>query len=226
MKTLYLRLTLCSDATFGRGDGVAGLVDMEVEHDDYGLPFLRGRSLKGLLVEECANILYALSGRNKNLDWHEMAQFLFGRPGSELKDDGQMFVSDARLPLELRKAIAYAIEKKETLTRQEVLESLTAIRRQTAMTTEGAPRKGSLRSLRVILRKSLFESELTFRSEPTEKTLALLSACVASLRRVGTGRNRGRGRVTALLSEQSSSDEQIAQQYTTQLLQAFAKEIG
>lgn len=35
MTTLELHLKLLSDATFGRGDGVAGLVDAEVEHDSH-----------------------------------------------------------------------------------------------------------------------------------------------------------------------------------------------
>lgn len=46
-----IKIKLLSDTTFGRGDGVAGLVDQEVEHDQYGFPFLRGRTLKGLLSE-------------------------------------------------------------------------------------------------------------------------------------------------------------------------------
>ncbi|PVE30161.1 hypothetical protein DC030_15410, partial [Enterococcus faecalis] len=58
---IEIRLKLLSDATFGRGDGVSGLVDEEVEHDARtGLPLVRGRTLKGLLVEGCADIFYAL----------------------------------------------------------------------------------------------------------------------------------------------------------------------
>ena len=64
MMKLALTIELLTDTTFGRGDGVAGLVDEEVEHDSQtGLPIIRGRTLKGLLVEECANLLYALPGR-------------------------------------------------------------------------------------------------------------------------------------------------------------------
>lgn len=41
--TLWLKFTLLSDTAFGRGDGVAGLVDAEVLHDPYGLPYLGGK---------------------------------------------------------------------------------------------------------------------------------------------------------------------------------------
>ncbi len=216
MKALYLCLTLKSDATFGRGDGVAGLVDIEVEHDEYGLPFLRGRALKGLLVEECANILYALNSTDNDV-WRKAAKFLFGQPGSRIEDDGEMFVGDARLPDELRKAVIYEVEtgqqklkdgkarREEIIQPDDVLESLTAIRRQTAMTVRGAPRRGSLRSMRVVLRETTFESELTFYKELGAQALALLTACAVGLRRVGTGRNRGRGLVAARLYQKDDA---------------------
>ena len=36
MTRYILKIKLESEAAFGRGDGVAGLVDAEVQHDDYG----------------------------------------------------------------------------------------------------------------------------------------------------------------------------------------------
>ena len=58
MMQYALKLTLLSDGTFASGDGVSGLVDREIEHDAFGLPFLRGRTLKGLLSEEADNLLH------------------------------------------------------------------------------------------------------------------------------------------------------------------------
>ena len=60
MHEYRLTFTLLSDATFGRGEGIAGLIDREVEHDRFGLPYLRGRTLKGLVSEEADNVLFAL----------------------------------------------------------------------------------------------------------------------------------------------------------------------
>ena len=37
MNKYKLKIKLLSDTTFGRGDGVAGIADQEVEHDSYGL---------------------------------------------------------------------------------------------------------------------------------------------------------------------------------------------
>ena len=58
MKKLILKFVLLSDACFSRGDGTAGEVDIEVEHDQYGLPYLNGRALKGLLHEEAAELVH------------------------------------------------------------------------------------------------------------------------------------------------------------------------
>jgi CRISPR/Cas system CSM-associated protein Csm3 (group 7 of RAMP superfamily) len=219
--TLELHLELKSDTTFGRGDGIAGLVDAEVEHDAAtGLPYLRGRTLKGLLVEECASVLFALSKHNASVctRFERAAQFLFGQGGSSLSDDAIMHVGAAMLPADLR----YAVEADIThnnLTPTEVLESLTAIRRQTAIDeVTGAPDEGSLRSMRVVLRNTSFIAQLDFEQEPNSDALALLAACVMSLRRAGTGRNRGRGRLTARLYDQQGQD--VTGQYFTSFKRA------
>jgi len=207
--TLQIHLRLRSDATFGRGDGVAGLVDEEVEHDAAtGLPFLRGRTLKGLLAEECANILFALSKQKHAAyaQFESAAKFLFGQPGSTLDDDAMMRVGSAMLPEELLKAVEADVKRGE-LTSADVLESLTAIRRQTAINEEtGAPEEGSLRSMRVVLRDTPFIAQLSFDKDPHNTAKALLAACVLSLRRAGTGRNRGRGRLEARLYDANGND--------------------
>ena len=201
-----LELRLKTDATFGRGDGVAGLVDAEVEYDpETGLPFLRGRTLKGLLVEECANILYALRSERKTL-FAEAGQFLFGSAGSTLADDALMHVGPAQLPEQLRLAVLDNV-KAQKMTTAMVLDSLTTIRRQTSMDeSTGAPEKGSLRAMRVVLRDTTFVSQLEFEEEPNAQAQALLAACVLALRRAGTGRNRGRGRLEARLKDESGTD--------------------
>ena len=213
MTTLNLHLTLLSETTFGRGDGVAGLVDQEITHDPVtGLPYLRGRTLKGLLVEECANILNSVEATNSphKHDLREAARFLFGDPGSHLQDDAKMRVGMAQLPDELREAVSTAVTNNEW-TKENVLDSLTAIRRQTAVdNTTGIPQSGSLRAMRVLLRKTELFARLEFNQEPSEFALALLAACAASLHRAGTSRNRGRGRVRAILENEESMANHLA----------------
>lgn len=209
MTTYLLKFTTESDATFGRGDGLASLIDAEVQHDRYGLPFLGGRSLKGLLEEECASILFALKEQKKYQTFYDAfygaARHLFGIPGSSDSDRAILHISDAKLPANFREAIAAGVERKE-LKSEQVLNSLTAIRRQTAMDESGAPKTGSLRVMRVILRDTPFEAELTFTRNPSDMDLPLLAACVKAFRRAGTGRNRGRGELTAMLCNVNGKD--------------------
>jgi len=200
MLSYQLRLTLLSDATFGRGDGVAGLVDAEVQHDEVGLPFLAGRTLKGLLGAECADIVVALENARPDQKerWRQASERLFGRSGAALEGEAILRVGVARLPEDLRSALRQEV-RKGRLTPNDILELVTALRRQTAMDAWGVPKENSLRTMRVILRGTVFRARLDFVVEPQHDDLALLAACVKALRRAGTGRNRGRGRIQAEL---------------------------
>lgn len=227
MTEYRLNFTLLSDATFGRGEGIAGLIDREVEHDRYGLPYLRGRTLKGLITEEADNILYALSQAEAKLDpWETARRTLFGQAGSKAADRGLIRFGPAELPEAVRDAVHQmhdaarddAIRQMRDAARDDavmdanrrvVLESLTAIRRQTAIENDGeragVPAEGSLRAMRVILRDTLFEARLRCDRDLLPDELALLAASVLAFRRAGTGRNRGRGKLTADLTDASGN---------------------
>jgi hypothetical protein len=219
MPEYYLTLRLHSDATFGRGEGVAGLVDVEIEHDVYGLPFVGGRALKGLLVEEWANLRYALGGTS---EWDETATALFGLPGAtEPETTARMRVGAAQLPADLCAAI-----RQSPMQVGEVLTSLTTIRRQTSLDArDGAPEAASLRSLRVLLRGTPLIAQLDFEREPGERALALLAACTLGVRRGGTGRNRGRGRLALLLHSNVPADFDDAT-FTRRCFERFAAEVN
>lgn len=227
METYWLCFKLLSDATFGRGEGLAGLVDREVDHDRYGLPYLRGRTLKGLLNEECANILWALEewqGADRER-WGKTAQRLLGGPGSSLANDARLRIGASRLPADLRRAVRQALEAQDaTLQPADVLGSLTAIRRQTAVDeATGVPEEGTLRAMRVVLRETPFEARLTFLDGVKRGDLPLLAACVLALRRAGTSRNRGRGRLRASLH--SDQDGRPGADITRQQFEVFAQEV-
>jgi CRISPR/Cas system CMR subunit Cmr4 (Cas7 group RAMP superfamily) len=203
MSKYNIQITLKSATTFGCGDGVAGYIDTEVGHDEFGLPYLHGRTLKGLLQEECANILFSLSQDatfTKLSDFETASNNLFGTSGSDLDADAKMNVGDAVIQEDLANAVKFAIEKNQ-ITADEVLQSLTTIRRQTAMNENGSPKPESLRLMRVILSETIFESNLSFNEgfaiDSDEITLLRMSC--AALQRVGLGRNRGRGKVAVRL---------------------------
>ena len=204
MPIYQLKIKLLSDTTFGRGDGVAGLIDQEVEHDPFGFPYLRGRTLKGLLSEEGDNLIAMLT--NHRPSWETVACDLFGTLGSTIGTMGAVHVGDACLPEDLRQAVAFQI-KDETLTKTEVLDSLTTIRRQTSIDPQsGTPDEGSLRSFRVVLRDLCFTADLIFEKMPSDEMLSLLAVGALALRRLGSGRNRGRGHVQCTLHDADGND--------------------
>ncbi|MGB5961443.1 MAG: RAMP superfamily CRISPR-associated protein [Coleofasciculaceae cyanobacterium] len=226
---LQVHIKLLSDTTFGRGDGIAGLVDQEVEHDSYGFPYLRGRTLKGLLSEECDNLIVLLEG-DLFRHWKDIRNKLFGVSGSVIETISIMHFGDACLPDKLREAVGIQIEKERkkeqpALTPTDILDSLTTIRRQTAINSNnGTADKGSLRSARVVMRDrvaepsvyrpktpSRFTAFLFFDEEPTPEMKALLTVGVLALRHIGSGRNRGRGHVQCSLC--NASGEEITQDF-------------
>lgn len=222
---LWLKLDLLSDAAFGRGDGVAGLVDAEVQHDAFGLPFLGGKTLKGLLAAECAEILAALLQANRPdmSAWENAARFLFGSPGSRAEEIGCMVVGNAQLPDDLQQRIQadfrplYMLPD-ETKREQAIghkqrmnLESLTALRRQTAVDEKsGAPKENTLRTIRVIMRGVTLTARLDFTEPIPEQAQCLLAACVQAFHRAGTNRNRGYGRFRATLYDTPASTTPVA----------------
>lgn len=193
-----VQIKLVSDTTFGRGDGVAGVVDQEVEHDPQtGLPFLRGRTLKGLLVESCADILYSLEKSDAPTfsKFEEAAARLFGVGGSLVSDQGCLHIGKAELSETIRGKI-----KGANYTPEDVLESLTTIRYQTAVDEiTGSPADSSLRAARAVVRGRVFTAPIDIDIADGDGTrddlLALLGACIRHTRRGGSGRARGRGRL-------------------------------
>jgi CRISPR/Cas system CMR subunit Cmr4 (Cas7 group RAMP superfamily) len=202
---MKLYVKLLSDTVFGRGDGVAGLVDQEIVYDEKtGLPYIHGRTLKGLLVESCADILFALeqSQSSHSKTWQDLAARVFGKAGSTIDSAGALHVGTAHLKQDLRDKLIAAV--KQGLPPQQVFEALTNIRRQTSIDEDtGTAAKGSLRSSRVLIRGLVFEADLTLNlsDEELDNALALLSACASVTQRGGSHRNRGLGYLKVYLAD-------------------------
>jgi hypothetical protein len=221
---LILELTLLSDASFGRGDGIAGVVDSEIEYNPRtGLPLIKGRTIKGLLVEECANFLFSLGviSTEKLPDYKTSAASLFGFAGSDGNSAGKVTFSDATLPKPLTQEIEKEISHK-LLAPQQILESLTAIRSQTSVDYEtGAPITNSLRSIRVLLHGITLISRVDISGDASTTEKSLLAACILGLHRGGSGRNRGRGKIKCRLFDEDHND--VTNQYFNPLEMILSK---
>lgn len=192
----FLQIELLSDTTFSRGEGAAGVVDTEVERDDLGMPFIGGKTVRGLLRDSW------LSMSRHFPSLVDAAARVLGR--SQAVDEScRLRIGDAVLPAEIRAAVRRAAEREEhPLAPRAILDGFTSIRYQTAEHREtGAPDVKTLRSSRIVLRGFVFEASLSWldRYQPTASDVRLLALCALATRHGGLLRNRGRGHIRMTL---------------------------
>jgi len=193
-KPQMITVELLSDATFSRGEGTAGVVDIEIEHDEFGLPFMGGKTLHGLLRDGW------LSMEGSFPELRSAADRIYGPPG-DLAETSILRIGDAELERAVKEWVAWSVRRKHNpLSPGQILAALSDIRAQTSEEREsGAPAETTLRSTRVVLRGLLFISPLTWLAEPTTDDLRCLALGVLAARHAGLARHRGRGLVRLAL---------------------------
>ena len=216
----WLKIELLSDACFSGGVGFAGEVDLDVEQEEaLGLPCIRGRTLKGVIVEECAWILKSLQGINFSGSWEQSAKRLFGTSGDS--EHETLKIGNALLPEPFREAVKQDIQS-STLTARNMLHSLTDIRHQTKIDRNTkAHEPHSLRSTRLALTGLSFYSHLSGGTRLGEEEKALFAASVLSFRRGGLHRNRGWGKLRARILDSGYQD--VTAQWVEPLLNLYQR---
>ena len=191
------------------GSGGSGaIVDDEIVHDQYGLPYLPARRIKGLLRESAAEVCEMGAGLIALRDVHQ----IFGAMNDKRQqagDIGESIIKVRNCTLADSSTIQAWLQwcgsqYSEIINPQTVLSWFTAIRRQTAI-EKGVAVENTLRSYRVIARPVTFTGniEAVAHEALVERVLAL--AC-ANLRHMGSLRNRGLGEVTCRLLRQDGTD--------------------
>jgi hypothetical protein len=200
-----LVVELLSDTTFARWEGTAGVVDVEIDHDELGLPVVRGKRLHGLLRDAW------LSMRPHFPELEEAACRVLGEQ-ADRDEQSILRIGDGLLPEEVRAWVRYAVgRERNPLRPEQVLTTLTDIRRQTAVSrASGAPEETTLRSSRVVLRGMCFTSPLLWLSAPGDGEVRCLALCALALRHGGWQRNRGRGFLRVTLDGQPDTTRQAA----------------
>lgn len=203
-----LRIELLSDATFSRGEGTAGIVDTEVEHDEFGMPFLGGKTIRGLLRDSWLSMTPYFPELNG------AAERVLGR-SQALDESCKLRIGDALLPKPIREVVRKAVERKDhPLSNTVVLGGFTCIRYQTAEDRKtGTPETTTLRSSRVVLRAFLFDSPLSWLDgyKPDAEDLRILALCALASRHGGLLRNRGRGHIRITIDGDLARTQQYAE---------------
>jgi len=204
----FLQIKLLSDATFSRGEGAAGVVDTEVERDELGMPFIGGKTVRGLLRDSWLSMWrYDADGRERRPHFPSLvdaAERVLGQ--SQAVDEScRLRIGDAVLPGTIQAVVRRATDKNKRdhpLTPGSILDGFTSIRYQTAEDREtGAPDVTTLRSSRVVLRGFVFEAGLSWLDgyQPTADDVRVLALCALATRHGGLLRNRGRGHIRVTL---------------------------
>lgn len=196
MIDLKLEIELLSESILGSGESVPGSVDLEVLHDECGLPYFKGKTLKGRLREETENILRLSDGYFKDDDINN----LFGY--EEKNKSNKITFSDCIVSENIKNIIKNEINKKDSLISElDIFDSLTEIRTFTAIGKNGVAKDSSLRQLRTINKGLILECTINIISELTHNEKMLLALATASLKHIGLMCSRGKGNVRCKLYE-------------------------
>lgn len=189
-KPEMIEMLFLSETTFSRGEETPGIVDVEIEHDEFGCPRVSGKTVHGLLRDTW------LSLKNVFPEFNNSGKRLFGLPG-EMNDSSILRISNFHIDTKTRDWIKYSTNRKDNpISPNKILEAFTRIRYQTSENAKTrAAKKGSLRSSRVILKGKKLYGRLNWLEEPSNNDLRLLALVLRATRNAGWSRNRGRGAV-------------------------------
>ncbi|GAU79971.1 RAMP superfamily CRISPR-associated protein [Fusibacter sp. 3D3] len=193
-----MKIELLSETVIGSGVSVPGSVDNDIIYNEIGLPYIKGKTLKGNLRESFENVLQWLK-----YDQNQVYT-LFGMEGVYNPEYGILNISDGNLSESVTHAIQIAINE-ETLYLQEVKYALTNERYFTEI-EEGVAKSNSLRSVRTIEPGIEFFSKLQINRTLSELEECLLAASISIIKNIGLMRSRGKGSVECTLYK---NDENI-----------------
>ena len=196
-----LKILIQSPVLPGSGEGWAGLVDNDIIFDDWGIPYIPARRIRGVL-RDCAvdivhNFPHAYPDQPVKLSDVEL---LFGKPG--LKRSSPLLINNAYIESyrSLKKWLSWTKSKEDKLfSPNRVLQSFTVERAQTAI-EDGIAKEHSLRNSRMLKRKLKFECLITLEeNKDLESMQNLLALSAIAMRAMGNKRNRGFGQIESEL---------------------------
>lgn len=184
---IHYEIKFHSDWHCGSGLAAGADADALVIRNDNNLPFIPGRTIKGL-VREAAEYISSLDPQYEDLD----LAGLFGNfdPDSGLMIKGQAFFSNAELPKKESDAII------ANRLQQFMYRRISS----TAIGPAGVAEEGSLRRIEVVVPCTLGGKILGV----DEKYEKLIHSALQYIKRLGQNRNRGWGRCTFSITKNGS----------------------
>ncbi|MFX0548666.1 RAMP superfamily CRISPR-associated protein [Hathewaya histolytica] len=199
MDNLYIEVETLSESIFGNGQSATNIVDLDILHDDYGIPYFKGKTFKGKLREEVEEIVKIIRENTKK-DLSNYVDDIFGKQGEGFESLTNFKFSNCTIKEKIKNCLIYGQEKK-MFTKKDVLESLTEIRSFTSMDEKGMAKKGGLRQVRVIKKGLKFYVDIHCIRDIESMEKYLIAAGASSLRHLGLMESRGKGYVKCKLYE-------------------------
>lgn len=186
---MKIKMELRSDVIFGNGVSVPGGEDISVLCDEYGFPYYKGSTLKGIFREELIRLLVWKGLAKTKEEAESQVTVLLGKSGEDcFKEERKLIFSDFHLSDQVKNRV---LEEIGTDNKQEVLNCFTHLRAFTSISEDGLAKDGTLRIGRCVNKGICFFSELIC----DEKDQDLVKEVLRLIKWVGTMRNRGFGKV-------------------------------
>jgi CRISPR/Cas system CSM-associated protein Csm3 (group 7 of RAMP superfamily) len=217
MKTYTLKLTLLSPCLIGSGEGFGAVIDSDIVFDEFGIPYIPAKRIKGCLRDSAIEVCEMFELANINLfpltydgsdNKYTIVSQIFGKPGDE--KPAPVYFSNLTIEgyEKIVQWIRYLMKKyPNIITRESIINQYTELRQQTAIEETGTAKEHSLRTIRVAkkeisFKRIFFIGEIDIEVVNDDMIKLLYFAC-ENLRYIGTKRNRGFGKVKCELYENS-----------------------
>lgn len=185
-------------------------------YDDFGLPFIPAKRIKGCLRDSLEELLYFFHSVDKDYKIFQLIDpdLCFGQRnerGNEFRGkSGLVRFSNLKIKgyESIKSNLHNLINTEKSYSKyfhsESVLENYTILKRSTSIDEEtGSAKFTSLRTIRALKKNLIFEGELEFpENQNLEYALAL---AVSNFRSMGTSRNRGLGRIASSLKDEKGN---------------------
>lgn len=204
MNSIKLKIELLSEVTIGSGNSVGTFIDSDVVMDEFGIPYIPAKRIKGCLRDSILELIDSPELTKLQLGEKQLIDAFGSKDGESV---GEIIFSNLYITQysNLKEWCNYLIQKENPLFNKEsIISFYTDIQRQTAIENDTA-KDHSLRSFRVLQKGLFFESEIYY-NENKEDLIKILSIAVLNLKNLGTRRNRGFGKVECSLIDSSKKN--------------------
>lgn len=201
MEEYIIKMNFTRDTVFGSGYSVPGYIDADVLYDEYGFPYISGKTLKGKLGEMATVFINMIKEvpelRQYGEDFQLKRDKLFG-VANEYEHYTLKF-SDCEMSKNLRDYFRIHMHN-SGITPSEIIEALTHIETTTSIDYErGVAKENSLRSFRVINRGITLSAVIISPLKLDEDEKIILVSAGSLLRHLGAFETKGKGFVKCSL---------------------------